>query len=211
MKNLTKVLADEQIQLNRKPAIKIQIQEYDYPAASTKLRYSDYDWTSVMQNNAAAIGVVACCAYDGSLLMTCAALAETASPVVRFPNPTPDTDYTAWATALGAVSGDIPTPYTFVNLGGYDMKPNPLNGEVLIVALTLQDPMTQEPISMVGLLPDFWSYPLTWGVKYKRSTDNGITWTNWVYVKSTLPVVTFGSDYTSGSKTGGYGGSATGK
>jgi hypothetical protein len=47
MKAISQLLLNEQIQLNRKPCVKIQIQEYGFPAESNKIIFNQYDWSQV--------------------------------------------------------------------------------------------------------------------------------------------------------------------
>jgi len=183
MKTLSQILSTEQIMLNRKPALKIRVQQFGYPAVSSKLRYSNYDWNLVHQNDSDE-GVICCCTYDGTLLMTCARMAETSTPVVRFENPTPDTDYSAWATALNAAEvTTLPEPHTYYPLTGYDMIASPVKGEVLIISLALRDYATGAIVpdmSYPNVIVDESTVPTTiWVVRYKESQDNGVTWTGW--------------------------------
>lgn len=182
MKALSQALTSAQIQLNRKPVIKIQIQDYDYPAKSSKLCYSTYDWTLVHQN-AAAQGVIACCAADGSLLMTHAGIVETANPVVRIENPTPDTDYSAWATSLGVASGgEVPSTYYY--FPAYDMIASATTGEVIILSLQKVNELGQPYFDHEELVPVYGNVPMGWTLRYKSSMDNGVTWGSWQYMTS---------------------------
>jgi len=52
MKAIAQSLLNEQIQLNRKPAVKLQIQAYDYPSESSDIMFNQYDWTEITLGSA---------------------------------------------------------------------------------------------------------------------------------------------------------------
>ena len=54
MKAISQLLLFEQIQLNRKPAVKIQIQKFGFPAESSKIMFNQYDWTPIAPGTAPA-------------------------------------------------------------------------------------------------------------------------------------------------------------
>jgi len=122
LKEISQALLSEQIQLNRKPAVKVRIQAYDYPDESTDICFNQYDWTKVLSTSKGA--AAACCASDGSFVIT----AGTGATTVRFTSVDMDTDFTPWG-ASGA-EGTFEAGNTFC------IAANPTSNEVIIAYLS---------------------------------------------------------------------------
>ncbi len=125
MKTLSQTLLNEQLELNRIPAVKLQIQAYDFPAESSDILFNEYDWTSVLETSKG--GAWACCASDGSFVITLGTGATTVrianSPVIDL-----DTDFTSWGAS--GTKGTFNTAPTFC------IAANPTSNEVIIAYLS---------------------------------------------------------------------------
>jgi len=122
MKTLAQSLLNEQLTLNSIPAVKLQIQAYDFPAESSGIKFSEYDWTSVLETSKG--GAWACCASDGSFVIT----SGTGATTVRITSPDLDTDFTSWG-AVGE-KGTFDPALTFC------IAANPTSNEVIIAYLS---------------------------------------------------------------------------
>jgi len=125
MKQISQNLLNEQIALNRKPAVKLQIQAYNFPAESSKIMFNQYDWTSVLETSKGA--AAACCASDGSFVIT----SGTGATTVRIAN-SPAIDLDTVFTTWGAAG----TKGTFAAGNTFCIGANPTSNEVIIAYLS---------------------------------------------------------------------------
>lgn len=116
MKSIPSSITEEQIESNQIPALKAQIQTYDFPDESSFLRYGAFDWVKVHEN-ALTSGAKACIAYDGSLVF------YNGTSTVRITSPTSTSGYSSWST-----SGTMAHYHECVL---YDIVASPASAEVL--------------------------------------------------------------------------------
>jgi hypothetical protein len=121
MKSLTQTILDEQIKPNRVPALKVQVQSYDYPDKSDFVKFNEYDW-DYAHKNALTVGAKACVANNGSLVL------YDGARTVSIANASHSSDYTSWAATA--------TPEHFHPCKLYSIIANPTSAEVLKFAVT---------------------------------------------------------------------------
>jgi hypothetical protein len=103
---------------NRKPRIKLEFKEFGYPSKPSIVRFGQYDWQYV-HHNAQVGGATACCASDGSFIIT------DGTTITRFATPSLDTDWSTWQ-ATGTV------PATPAYLVTHKIIASPVDGEVML-------------------------------------------------------------------------------
>ncbi len=119
MKTISQTLLTEQLQFNRKPAVKLQIQEYAFPSESSDIMFNEYDWTAITVGSAPAKGT--CTAPNGD---TCAVTGAISASVGHATT----TRYSLTLTAIVTRSGVPKTITTTISCDttkfhlGYNMS-----------------------------------------------------------------------------------------
>ncbi len=121
MKQLSNTLLNTQI-AGGTPVVSTQIQAYGHPAASSDIIFNEYDWNYVWETSKG--GAWACCASDGSFVIT----SGTGATTVRIASPNLDTTFTTW--------GASGTKGTFNAALAFCIAANPTSNEVIIAYLS---------------------------------------------------------------------------
>ncbi len=121
MRTLTDTIRAEQIKNPLTQRAKLEVKTFGFPIDTQLIRRDKFDWHLVHQN-ASTGGGHACCASDGSLIIT-----DGTTKTVRFATPGYSTDYTTWQP-----NGN-PPGYTALRTSC--IAANPTNGEVMIFQL----------------------------------------------------------------------------
>ncbi len=146
MKSVTSTILDEQVKLGTIPAVKIDIQAYDFPDNSSAIRFGQYDWHNVYAN-AGANDARACSPSDGSLILS----DYSASKLVRFASVNYDADFTSW-NAAGTATWNAPA----IN---YDIIADPNSAEVMQFRVTY----VAAPLTWPVEYNKSTDYGVTWG------------------------------------------------
>jgi hypothetical protein len=178
----------EQIGDSVSQAYKFDIHSMGWPAKSSYIKHSRFDW-KLIHSNATTCGARFCVASDGSIIV------YNGTSIFRFEGPIDETtDLSSYAQS----SNDVPSTYYYVKQSC--LAAHPTNGEVVLFNIT---PDTY----------DEWNkHKYNYTVRYKKSTDNGVTWdANWTNLITLTDIPTFGNgsnkififDITANYKTNG--------
>ena len=130
MRALSAALLAEQKKPSRKPAVKVEVQEYDHPAAfdDSDISWTAFKWELLHSDSNTQNHHAACIASDGSLNRIRVVTSGSYNYIYhqRVVNPDENSDYTNWTNI--ATGGGI-TPNSPVAIAA-----NPTNGEVVIFA-----------------------------------------------------------------------------
>jgi hypothetical protein len=186
MREVAPALLLEQQQHNRKPVVKVEVNDYDFPVGGIdyKVRLNEYDWQYVHKNTSTK-GIVACMTRNDTLIIVRPEDSDIMSKyrwleyygsnvnyiinevpeVFRFEHPNPDTDFSILGT-------DGPPSYTHQPY--YAITANPSSDEVTMFKVYY----------LAGMGP---SYPLIgagsfWYPLQRTSLDDGVTWGPWRYL-----------------------------
>lgn len=91
MKLLTDTILNAQIETSVKPAVQVDICDYDFPARPSNICFGQYNWRSLLQSSEGEIAPCSCVTKNGTLI-----LIDAGGTVYRYPEAGVDTDYSAW-------------------------------------------------------------------------------------------------------------------